>query len=61
MITRAMPFVDTDRRLTPAAWLEIQRLFHVPGPYADNAAAAAAGLETGAQYHTATGEMRVVV
>lgn len=61
MITRATPFVDQGGKLTPAAWLELSRLFTPPGPHADNAAALAAGLDVGTIYQTATGELRVVV
>jgi hypothetical protein len=61
MITRATPFVQSDGRLTPAAWLELNRLLNPPGPYADNAAAVTAGLPVGTLYRTATGEMRVVI
>jgi hypothetical protein len=32
-----------------------------PGPYADNTAASAAGLTTGQQYYTATGDVKVVI
>jgi hypothetical protein len=41
--------------------MEISRLLNPPGPYADNAAAVAAGLPVGTLYSTATGELRVVV
>jgi hypothetical protein len=61
MITRAVPFVEPGGRLTPSAWMELSRLLNPPGPYADNAAAVAAGLPVGMMYKTATGEMRVVV
>jgi hypothetical protein len=61
MITRATPFVQSDGRLTPAAWLQMDRLFRPPGPHATNAAALAAGLPVGTIYHTLTGELRVVV
>jgi short subunit dehydrogenase-like uncharacterized protein len=68
MINRASAFVQPDGRLTPAAWLDLKAMVDAlvlltapPGPYANNAAAVTAGLAVGAQYYTATGEIRVVV
>ncbi len=48
----------TTKQTTAAA---IAATIATRGPYANNAAAIAAGLAVGAVYYTATGEMRVVV
>ena len=68
MINRALPFVGPGQVLTVEAWQDLRRmqdrldaLEALPGPYADNAAALAAGLAVGDRYFTAAGAMRVVV